>query len=167
MFCSEWTWVPYKNKQAINSTLLKIFNINLYMKLLKQNLINVKAFSISHEISTVFYVLYFVMLFIFVAGIMWSSHPYPSGLLHWHRGNHMIAPVPVKQSWRIWVPNCNKTEENKIVCIFRDHSGYGISQWETTLQCGFVSHWLTPYPQWPLHILQYVLYMIFHVAICV
>ena len=27
----------------------------------------------------------------------------PSGLLHWHWGNHMIAPVPVKQPWRIWV----------------------------------------------------------------
>ena len=26
---------------------------------------------------------------------------YSSGLLHWHRGNHAIAPVPVKQPWRI------------------------------------------------------------------
>ena len=26
-------------------------------------------------------------------------YPYPSGLLHWHRGNLMIAPVPVKQPW--------------------------------------------------------------------
>ena len=25
-----------------------------------------------------------------------------SGLLHWHWGNHMIAPVPVKQPWNIW-----------------------------------------------------------------
>ena len=25
-----------------------------------------------------------------------QSYPYPSGLLHWHWGNHMIAPVPVK-----------------------------------------------------------------------
>ena len=25
--------------------------------------------------------------------------PYSSGLLHWHWGNHMIAPVPVKQPW--------------------------------------------------------------------
>ena len=28
-------------------------------------------------------------------------YPYPSGLLHWHWGNHVIAPVPVKQPWRI------------------------------------------------------------------
>ena len=32
-----------------------------------------------------------------------SFYPYPSGLPHWHWGNHMIAPVPVKQPWRIWV----------------------------------------------------------------
>ena len=32
---------------------------------------------------------------------MWCIHSYPSGLLRWHWGNHMIAPVPVKQLWRI------------------------------------------------------------------
>ena len=26
----------------------------------------------------------------------------------------------------------------------RQHSGYGLSQWETTLQCNVVSHWLSP-----------------------
>ena len=31
----------------------------------------------------------------------WSVYPYPSGLFHRHWGSH--APVPVKQSWRIWV----------------------------------------------------------------
>ena len=30
-------------------------------------------------------------------------YPYPSGLLHWHWGNHTIAPVPVKQPWGIWL----------------------------------------------------------------
>ena len=30
----------------------------------------------------------------------------------------------------------------------RDHSGYGHSQWKTTLQCNVVSHWLSPYPEW-------------------
>ena len=40
---------------------------------------------------------------IFRSGSMWSIYPYPSGLLHWHWGNHMIAPVPVMQPWRIWV----------------------------------------------------------------
>ena len=27
------------------------------------------------------------------------------------------------------------------------HSGYGLSQWETSLQCNVVSHWLSPYPE--------------------
>ena len=29
--------------------------------------------------------------------------PYPSGLFHRHWGNHMIAPLPVKQPWWIWI----------------------------------------------------------------
>ena len=33
-------------------------------------------------------------------GINWF-YPDPTGLLHWHWGNH--APVLVKQPWRIWV----------------------------------------------------------------
>ena len=34
--------------------------------------------------------------------------------------------------------------------IYNDHSRYGLSQWETTLHCNVVSHWLGPYPQWSL-----------------
>ena len=30
------------------------------------------------------------------------------------------------------------------------YSGYGLSQWETTLLCNVVSHWLSPYPDWLL-----------------
>ena len=47
-------------------------------------------------------------------------HPYFSGLLHWHWGNHMIAPMPVNQPWRIWVTQSHistehytKTKQNK------------------------------------------------------
>ena len=32
-----------------------------------------------------------------------TYYPHPSGLIPWHWGNHMIAPVPVKQPWRIWI----------------------------------------------------------------
>ena len=32
----------------------------------------------------------------------------------------------------------------------RDHSVYGISQWERTLQCNVLSHWLSPYTEWSL-----------------
>ena len=31
-----------------------------------------------------------------------------------------------------------------------DHSGYGLSQWEKTLQCNIISHWLSPYTEWSL-----------------
>ena len=32
----------------------------------------------------------------------------------------------------------------------RDRAGHGHSQWEPTLQCNVVSHWLSSYPEWPL-----------------
>ena len=38
-----------------------------------------------------------------VTGALIEFYPYPSRPLHWHWGNHMIAPVTVKQPWRIWV----------------------------------------------------------------
>ena len=34
-----------------------------------------------------------------------------------------------------------------------DQSLCGLSQWETTLQCNVVSHWLSPYPEWTLDII--------------
>ena len=33
--------------------------------------------------------------------------------------------------------------------VCRDHSGYGLSQWEMMLHCN-TSHWLSPYPEWSL-----------------
>ena len=45
--------------------------------------------------------------------------PYPSGLLHWHWGNHMVAPVPVKQPRRIWVKSLGIKPKQSItrLCI--------------------------------------------------
>ena len=37
-----------------------------------------------------------------------------------------------------------------LMYLCRDHSGYGFSQGETTLQCNVVPHWLSPYPEWSL-----------------
>ena len=42
-------------------------------------------------------------LLCFVVVIHWLIYPYPSGLLHRHCGNLMIAPVPAKQPWWIWI----------------------------------------------------------------
>ena len=48
--------------------------------------------------------------------MLWFSHlsgfySYSSGLLHWHWGNK-IAPVPVKQPWRIWVSRSQESTWN-------------------------------------------------------
>ena len=34
---------------------------------------------------------------------------------------------------------------------YRDCSVYGLSQWDTTLQCNIASHWLNPYTEWCLY----------------
>ena len=41
-----------------------------------------------------------------------------------------------------------------------DHSGYELSQWETTLQHNVVSHWLNPQPEWCLHPITMVIWHI-------
>ena len=45
-----------------------------------------------------------------------SVYPYHSGLLHWHWGNHMIAPVPVKLPWMIWVKHTSTKPQQSIKC---------------------------------------------------
>ena len=42
------------------------------------------------------------------------------------------------------------TRDGVIHHISWDHSGYGLSQWEKTLLCNVVSHWLSPYQEWSL-----------------
>ena len=37
-----------------------------------------------------------------------------------------------------------------LAIVFRDQYGYGLSQWETTLQFNVGSHWLSPYLEWYL-----------------
>ena len=54
------------------------------------------------SISQTLYVWFVLCLVLLWLGTV-RFYPYPSGLLHWHLGNHMIAPVPVKQSWRMWI----------------------------------------------------------------
>ena len=52
---------------------------------------------IPRNMHTVFALLNFAVV------IHWLILPYPSGLLHWHCGNQVIAPVPAKQPWWIWI----------------------------------------------------------------
>ena len=38
----------------------------------------------------------------------------------------------------------------KYTIVCRDHLGYGLSQWEMSLHCNDVSHWLSPHPKWSI-----------------
>ena len=57
--------------------------------------------SISHEIYTRFRCVLCMVVSWVPSGLMWSIYQYSIGLLHWHRGNRTISPVPVKQPWKI------------------------------------------------------------------
>ena len=51
--------------------------------------------------------------------LLWfGTDPHPSGLLHWHWGNHSIAPVPMKQPWKIWA---NKSYISTMNLLTKQH----------------------------------------------
>ena len=54
----------------------------------------------------------------------------------------MLVPVILH-----FVVDVIMSERNCAIFTWRDHSGYGLSQWETTLQCNVVSHSLSSYPK--------------------
>ena len=84
--------------------------------------------SISHKICMWLHCILFCFSdIISFCGSMRTIYLYPSGLLHWHWDNHMIASVPVKQPWRIlgeqWIVwkqqkniNCLKQQQNITKC---------------------------------------------------
>ena len=55
----------------------------------------------------------------------------------WHQWGSGLCVVPER-----WIKKFNRGME----C--REHSEFGRSQWETTLHCNVVSHWLCPYSEW-------------------
>ena len=65
-----------------------------------------------------------------VGRLMSSIFPYPSGLFHWCCDNVAI--------YRCHWSNLNGC---------REHSVYGLNQYETTLHCNTVSRWLGPYTE--------------------
>ena len=70
--------------------------------------------------NALFCFVYIITLVIFIwpiyFGYIYLTYlPISFGMLPWHWGNHMIAPVPVKQPWRIWVNyNWPPSNHNKI-----------------------------------------------------
>ena len=103
---------------------------------------------IPRNMHTVFALLCFVVV------IHWLIFPYPSGLLHWHCGNLMIAPVPAKQPWWIWINtswefimnDCittTKQSTTKPCAYFLGYTVWQISAWHVS----FLS----------MHVLSYVI----------
>ena len=80
--------------------------------------------------------LYFVLVILSVLwGICVTYLPISAVLIHWHWGNPMIATVPVKQSWRIWV-KCFSTNHNKVWTIHIILGIYSISMhWYPNTLC--------------------------------
>ena len=69
---------------------------------------------ICHKICTpILLYIYYLITETFLSGCMWFIYSYSSGLLHWHWGNHMIAPVPVKWPWRIRVRSSGAKPQDK------------------------------------------------------
>ena len=63
------------------------------------------------------FVMFCVVILSDLLDIIWSIYPHLSWLLHWHWGNRMIAPVPVKEPWRIWIkPNHNNQNKARTGC---------------------------------------------------
>ena len=51
-------------------------------------------------------------------------------------------------------PECCKhwLSDKFIKSVYRNHSGYGLSQWEKMLLYNVVSHWLRLYPEWSMSV---------------
>ena len=66
---------------------------------------------------------------------------------HWFRcwlGGEQVTSHYLIQCW-------SSSLTNVCISIPRDHSGYGLCQWEELLLCNASSHWQSPLPEWSLH----------------
>ena len=87
VFERNWICMLVMN-QDLNS-----FWLEIHQKMMWLNVYTVKLQNILQ--------IYAQFVFVVVGGK--SIYIYPSRLLHRHWGNRKIAPVPVKQPWKIWV----------------------------------------------------------------
>ena len=75
-------------------------------------------------------------------------------------GNHTFSvKMHSEMSSAKWRPFCLSLNVLSIEQLHWDHSGYVVSQWETTLHCNVVSHWLNPYQEWSLVTVGFTLYI--------
>ena len=121
--------VPNNNYSATILTWLTIIFAGKYISSFKWWSLSADLWDLLFVVRLKFFLhgLRFVMLCCGLVQV--KFYPYSSGLLHMHWGNHMIAPVPVVQAWRIWVKHNiknhhhdhNKTKQNKTMCILYVH----------------------------------------------
>ena len=71
------------------------------------------SMNICHKICTGVCSAWYFIVYTVLSGFVCFIYLYSSGLLHWHWGNHMIAPVPVKQPWKSWLPQCQWNNPEK------------------------------------------------------
>ena len=70
-----------------------------------------------------------------------------------HYGYFIVLPQGLDVGCLLWA-KCELCMCSTIVVIIetmphcRDHCEYGLSQWETTLQCNVVLNWLSPYSKY-------------------
>ena len=93
--------------------------------------------------------------------VMTTTSDFTSDDKSWHHDNWrfrirlwqpMVPPVaPSLASWQLPVISIVLDSRD----IFRDHFVCASSQWETTLHCNVVSHWLGVYTKWSLNLAVY------------
>ena len=88
-----------------------------------------------------------------------QTHCKVARIAKWHRGiciHNAIPRITNTMQDPHWMYGSNKWVQNQTLPTERDHSGYGISQWEEALWCNASFHWLSPYPKWSLNrLMQY------------
>ena len=67
--------------------------------------------------------------------------------------DQFLSKVPLYLAENCWVliRNFRRAVVRQDYDINRNHCGYTSCQWETTLHCNVVSHWLGAYTKWSLH----------------
>ena len=109
-----------------NHILVCVLNIAAFPSNLGQNIIEING------------VQYIAKIMQIGGALLWlcarQFHPNPSGLVPWHWGNHMMAPVPMKHYRYRWIYlmktlrcGTTKNEAKQSACIFYDYPSARVS----------------------------------------
>ena len=138
-FSDQWHWGPYHHNADLLSTL------GTYIS---EILIKLQTFSlkkINFKVSSTKWWLFCLCLnmlngaSLYLEQLDWNQ--WPAG---WYHGEIQSAVTSGTHDWLGLVNSCDPP------CQCRDQSRYAPSEWETSLQCNNVSHWLGTYLGWSL-----------------